>query len=483
MKVEALKEWKNYGGNITTYPLKIYTPESLEDIQQIIREAERLDVQVRAIGSGLSFSDVVKTNGFLLKPNGLERILPVDEDGTLQPAINKKKLCQLESGVTIKKLNKELQIKGLALRNMGGYDAQTFVGAMSTSTHGSGIELPPLPDMVKSLEVVVAEGKVLRVEPTNGITVPAAFKKKYATNTDYNLIQDDNYFNALIVGLGSIGVIYAVTIEVRSKYWLKEERRVAYWKDIKKELEEGSILRNNRHVDIYMSAYGNNLGIISIRNEVTEPDIRTIDAMKRTIAEFFSSLPFIRFILNILFIVFPNRSEKLLEGALRLLADGNYTNHSFKVLNLGKANKIKSMSTEIGFALDKNEYLTAVEEIIRISKERSKIGKQYLTSPISLRFVKASDAYMSPQYKRDTCMVEIIGLKGSKGYFEVLEAIENKLYHYGGRMHLGQLNTLNNNQALLTTMFPKINQWKRVVQELNGPKNVFCNAFTKRFGI
>ena len=57
---------------------------------------------------------------------------------------------------------------------MGGYDAQTIAGVVSTSTHGSGLAFGPFPDMVRSLDLVVAGGELVRVEPADGITDPGA---------------------------------------------------------------------------------------------------------------------------------------------------------------------------------------------------------------------------------------------------------------------------------------------------------------------
>jgi hypothetical protein len=384
----------------------------------------------------------------------------------------------------IRQLNKVLYDKGLGLMNMGGYDAQTFVGAMSTSTHGSGLGLSALPDTVLSLEIVVSGGIVVRIEPTDGPTDIVKFQQKYPDEQVRKLIQDDDYFNAIIVNLGSMGVIYSVTIQARKRYWLKERRYVTHWKDIRAELAKGDILRDNRHVDLYMSPYGDHLCVVSLRNETPENGYRTWDAMKRTFAEFLSGLPLVRAVLNLLFNLSPRRINKLIEGGLKMLVDGNYTDRSYKVLNLGNINQVKSLSAELAFPMANNQYLSAVDELLGIAKTRNEIGKHHLASPLSLRFVKASKAWLSPQYDRDTCMVEIVGLKGSKGYFEVVQAIENAMYAHDVRMHWGQVNTLNGSHPQLSAMYPALDKWLRVFGEFNGNgKNTFHSPFTKRLNL
>ena len=59
----------------------------------------------------------------------------------------------------MRELNELLDARGPRARNMGGYDAQSIAGVVSTSTHGSGIGFGPFPDIVRSLDLVVARGE------------------------------------------------------------------------------------------------------------------------------------------------------------------------------------------------------------------------------------------------------------------------------------------------------------------------------------
>ena len=94
---------------------------------------------MRAVGSGHSWSDVALTTGYLLRPERLNR--PLEISGNL---------VRVEAGMRLRELNRHLDDNGLALSNMGGYDAQTVAGVMSTSTHGSGISFGPIADAVRS---------------------------------------------------------------------------------------------------------------------------------------------------------------------------------------------------------------------------------------------------------------------------------------------------------------------------------------------
>ena len=60
--------WTNHLGNQSVDPLRIYRPESIDQVAAIVAEAERTGVSAPAVGSGHSRSDVALTTGF--GPNG-----------------------------------------------------------------------------------------------------------------------------------------------------------------------------------------------------------------------------------------------------------------------------------------------------------------------------------------------------------------------------------------------------------------------------
>ena len=142
MNVQHRKTWKNHLGNQAIQPLRLYAPESLDDVVALVREAERSRCTVRAVGSGHSWSDVALTPGFLVDTSGLSQILDL-EPQLLRSGVDAARLVRAEAGIRLRELNAHLDAHGLALSNMGGYDGQTVAGVISTSTHGSGIGFGP----------------------------------------------------------------------------------------------------------------------------------------------------------------------------------------------------------------------------------------------------------------------------------------------------------------------------------------------------
>jgi FAD/FMN-containing dehydrogenase len=154
--------WHNHTGNQSCNPRDIVRPRSLQELIDLVRRAEKEGTTVRAVGAGHSWSDVALTDGYLVEPDNLSGVDRVDE-GALRPDARGRKLVRVLGGTHVHTLNDELDRMGLALANMGGYDAQTISGVVSTSTHGSGLRWGPFPDIVRSLDLVVSGGEALRV--------------------------------------------------------------------------------------------------------------------------------------------------------------------------------------------------------------------------------------------------------------------------------------------------------------------------------
>lgn len=71
--------------------------------------------------------------------------------------LNGKQMLKAGCGATVRDINTFLDRQDLSLWIMGGYDGQTIVGAVSTSTHGSGINYKPFPDYVQELTLLTVD--------------------------------------------------------------------------------------------------------------------------------------------------------------------------------------------------------------------------------------------------------------------------------------------------------------------------------------
>lgn len=482
MAFEVRKTWKNHLGNQRIDPLRTYAPRSIGEVQEIVRTARRRGVSVRAVGSGHSWSDVALTEGFLLKPGGMTRV-PSREPDFVRPEWAGRRLVRADHGARIREMNVWLDDNGMGFANLGGYDAQTIAGVTATSTHGSGIEFGPLNDALRSLDVVIGDGSVQRIEPSDGPTDRAAFEEHFGE--ERTLVQDDHVWNAVSVGMGCMGVICTAMVEVRERFFMREVREMHPWAKVRADLEDGAVLARHEHYELAFSPYDDGYPypfLVTTRDTVGDPRNRRWDKrMRNWLVEVAALFPFTPHIINLLLDVRPSLAPAMLRGSVKSLVKDQYDEVSYKVFNIGNLNILPAYSCEIGVPTD-GRHIEAVETIFRVARERRELGQVYQSSPIALRFVKASPAYLSMMNARDTMMIELIGLNGNDGGIELLKAYEEALYALGGRPHWGHINTLSDSGGFVASMYPRLADWLDVRSRLD-PDGVFDSPFTKRVGL
>jgi hypothetical protein len=444
--------------------------------------AEQAGVTTRAVGSGHSWSDVALTDGFLMKTDRLARA-PAPEPDFLAPAWEGRTLVRAEAGMRLKELNAYLQRNGLGLSQMGGYDHQTVAGVISTSTHGSGTSFGPLNDFAHSLDMVVSGGRVVRVERAQGPTNRAAYEAHHGDRR--TLIQDDDVFDAVVVGMGCMGVICTALIEVEPAYWLREVRELHPWSKVKADLKNGAVHTDNDHYELVFSPYARKHDhpcLVTTRNRTPDPRNRPWDKrMRNWLVEFAATLPVTSRALNLALHLKPSLAPMLLETAMTALVKDEYDARSYDVFNIGNANLVPAYSAEVGIPMD-GRHIEAVECVFEVADRQRRLGDVYQSSPIALRFVKASPAFVSMMYGADTMMMELIQLRGNDGGYEMLAAYEEALYLLGGRPHWGQVNALTGSHGFVASMYPRYEDWLRVHGEMNA-SGVFDSPFSRRVGI
>ena len=134
------------------FPLKVYLPQSVEDIVQAVREARQLDQRLRIRGNGHSSNDLVlEEGGSILCTGLLDNILHVD-------TANRTVLVQ--SGATLAKIDEHLRTLGFGLPIIGDSARLTAggfasVGGISPASHRAGLFV----DNVRAVEVVDWDGQ------------------------------------------------------------------------------------------------------------------------------------------------------------------------------------------------------------------------------------------------------------------------------------------------------------------------------------
>jgi L-gulono-1,4-lactone dehydrogenase len=471
--------WKNHTGDQTCRPRRIERPGSLEQLVRLVRAAEAEGTTIRMVGSGHSWSDVALTDGILLEPSALSGLPPLD-DGTLRADVDPQRLVRVLGGTRLRELNPALEQLGLALPNMGGYDAQTLAGVVSTSTHGSGLRWGPFPSLVRSLDLVASGGEVLRVEPAGGPTDADAFAHAYGHAR--TLVQDDATFLAAVCGLGTLGLVHSLVIEVRRRFWLDEVRTVSTWEDVRGTLTEDGVLGEGDHYELFVNPYAGDDGahklLVTRRAECPEPQGLPPDRLERhPLTELEASLPITWLGLRLLARFLPGVMASRFDATLDGMADDGYANVSYKVFNIGEANKLPAYSMELGIPLGR--HVEAVDRLLEIAARRRR-RRWYHSSPFSLRFVGAGDAYASMMHGAPTMMIELIMVVDTPHGYDLVAGYEDALAEFGARPHWGQYNRLTADRV--RALYPRWDDWLAVERRLNASR-VFDSPFTRRVGI
>ena len=175
--------FQNWTKNIKAKPSELVTPKTLSELQSVVTKAKK----IKAIGSGHSFSPCAHTNETMIKTDGLKRILEVDR---------KNMRVKVEAGIKLYELNESLFQLGFSLPSLGDVDRQALAGALATGTHGTGMRYGSFSDeaLVHAMELVLADGSVLELSADRP--------------------SDARLLKAARLGLGVLGVVYSVTVNV-----------------------------------------------------------------------------------------------------------------------------------------------------------------------------------------------------------------------------------------------------------------------------
>lgn len=201
--------WRNWSRELHSTPGRLYTdeaggthpaPRTLQDLQAIVRDARALGVQVRVFGSSHSWAALVPVDGGFLVDNRMigangDRyelsVEPASADGR-HPA---RATCP--PGLISKEFEEWLWAKGYTLPASAFEDCFTMGGMAATATHGVGMEIGTVSDMVVGVTFVDGLGEIRH------------WTRDTAT---------EDQLAAAQCGLGALGPVYAYTFAVEPRY-------------------------------------------------------------------------------------------------------------------------------------------------------------------------------------------------------------------------------------------------------------------------
>jgi hypothetical protein len=123
-----------------------------------------------------------------------------------------------------------------AMPTLGGAGGQTIVGAFSTGTHGADQHQSPIADAVQAIHLIGSGAKEYWIERGYDQTqTPLALTDDARLRAVYpgiRIIRDNDVFNAVLVSVGRMGIIYSVVLKVVREYGLTQSRTIERWSSI-----------------------------------------------------------------------------------------------------------------------------------------------------------------------------------------------------------------------------------------------------------
>ena len=296
-------------------PPRVYRPTTKGELVRAIIEAEGVpNLAIRALGTNMALSRAGVSNGATILTDGLDKHVlgPVGATGgggfntsrlrdpasagidlttVLDPAITARgsggrpRMVFIEGGMKIRQLLADLSTMtpALAVPAMGALSRQSVVGAVATGTHGSEIDRQPLADFIRAIWLVGPGGQEWWIERSNRWSANAATLKATIPTlcADAIVVYDDDVFYSAITGIGRLGVVYAVVLEVEPDYWVQERRIPAgeSWPTIRGELTTSINAGYESPTGIFSTRAG---GIMFLQVALNPNDSSTCWVMDRT---------------------------------------------------------------------------------------------------------------------------------------------------------------------------------------------------------
>ena len=411
--------------------MQVAAPATVAELQRMVADATSRGQRVKPIGAGHSFTPIGATDGVQLRLNRLSGVVRADRDTGLVTVL---------AGTRLRALNEALWHLGLALSNLGDIDVQTVAGAIATGTHGTGLRFGGLATQVAELELVLADGSLLRCSAAD----------------------DPALFAAARVSLGALGVIATVTLQCEAAYALAAAEAPGSLDDILADLDE--IILGNDHFEFYW--FPHTRRVLTKRNNRVLPGtaVQPIRPLRRWVDdEFLANTAFNQ--VNRLSTRYPRLIPPANALATRALTARDYIDRSYRVF----ASPRTVVFREMEYALPRAavpQLLAGIESYLARSGER--VG-----FPVEVRFAAADEIWLSTAYGRESGYVAVhqYHRRPHDAYFRAVEQIACDL---GGRPHWGKLHYRD--AASLRAAYPRFEEFVAVRDKLD-PQRMFGNDY------
>ena len=405
----------NWAGSYEYRAARLHRPATLEQVREIVAGAPR----VRVLGSRHSFSDIADS-AELISLDALPANPSVDRAaGTVT----------VGASIRYGELAAVLESEGLALRNLASLPHISVAGAVATATHGSGDANGNLATAVAGLELVTSGGELVTAS------------------------RGDPDFDGLVVGLGALGAVTRITLDVEPAYEVRQRvfERLG-WDSLYTHLDE--LTASGYSVSIFTSL-GDAIDQVWVKTRVTDG---------------------------------PEQPRRDLWGAAAATVD----RHPIPGLDpvsctpqLGRPGPWSDRlphfrlghTPSSGDEIQSEYLLPRRHAVAGIEAVRALAGTiRPLLQVCEIRTIAADRLWMSPQYGQDTIGIHFTWKRDQAAVERVLAAVEAALAPYAARPHWGKLFLAR--AAAIAPHYERLPDFTRLVERLD-PRGAFRNDWLR----
>ena len=407
----------NWAGNLEYSTAKVTYPETVEQVQAAIKQADKL----RALGTQHCFNKIADSPHQLVSAKKLDKIIGLDAA---------KKTVTVEAGVRYGTLGTYLQEKGFALHNLASLPHISVAGSTATATHGSGIKLGNLATAVSGLEFVTAAGEVVTLtREKNG-----------------------EEFLGAVVHLGGLGVITKVTLDIQPTFQVAQH----VYQDLPFAVLEKNfetIMSGGYSVSLFTDWQKNLVSEVWVKNRVTDKPFKAPP-------ELFGAKLATRNLHPVI-----DQSAESCSEQLDLPGPWHERLPHFKM------NFTPSTGKEL-----QSEFFIPLRNAYAALKAVNDLGAQWGPDLFisEIRTVAADNLWMSTAYKRPSVVIHFTWKPNTEAVMKHIPVVEGLLSQYGARPHWGKLFTIT--PAQLKARYERYADFQQLLRKYD-PQGKFRNEF------
>jgi len=412
---------KNWAGNIEYSTDRVQTVTSVEQVQDFLKAQAKLKV----LGTRHCFNNIADSRDQFLSLKPMDDVIAID---------SARRTVTVAAGITYGKLCPYLDSKGFALHNLASLPHISVAGACSTATHGSGQKNGNLATAVSGLEIVTADGKVV----------------------NQSRERDGETFNGVVVGLGALGAITKVTLDIQPSFMM---RQYVYENLPLSELKNhfDAIESSGYSVSLFTDWQKQRINELWIKSRVEEGQ-----AFHAT-PDFFGAKLATRNMHPIAELSAENCTEQM-----------GVPGPWYERLPHFRMGFTPSAGKEL-----QSEYFVprqhAVEAILAVERLRGQVGPSLLITEI--RTIAADHLWMSPCYEQDCVTIHFTWKPDWPSVSKLLPVIEKELAPFDPRPHWGKLFTIS--PAELKRIYRKMPEFVDLSKRYD-PQGKFRNEYLNK---